>query len=58
MKVMSFNELQRLADRASILVNVDTKAPFERVTSQFTSQLVRKVEPFRRLSAGERIRAV
>jgi hypothetical protein len=44
MKVMSLNDLRRWADRASIPVNVYTKASFEGVTSQFTSQLDRKVE--------------
>jgi hypothetical protein len=41
---MSLNDFRRWADRASSPVNVDTKASFEGVTSQFKSQLDRKVE--------------
>jgi hypothetical protein len=40
---MTLKDLRRLAYRASILMNIDTKAYLERVTSQFTSQPDRKV---------------
>jgi hypothetical protein len=55
MKIMSLNELRRLADRASILVNVDPKTSVERVRSQFTSQVVRESALSADFSAAERL---
>ena len=44
MKIISLNDLRDGVDRPSILVNVDTKASFERVASQSASQPDRKID--------------